>query len=188
MKLLHLAGTQTIIIKTPIIIMLLVLVNCALFSKKKTVIEPLNTVLIDESRVENMRVRHIFRELLLKSITDQNKQWLTVLDIDTLSRGAIQPDHIKYFISFDIMEYRTYNIEGRIDKIVCAVKILQTDDGRIMASFVESTKGTDIEDMCCELMATMSSELVITLSNLQKRTYEVPDVLDTPEDTLQAEE
>jgi hypothetical protein len=167
--------------------MLLILVNCAVFSKKKTVIEPLNTVLIDESRVENMRVRHIFRELLLKSITDQNKQWLTVLDLDTLSRGNIQSDHIKYFISFDIMEYRTYNIEGRIDKIVCAVKILQTDDDRIMASFVESTKGTDIEDMCRELTTTMSSELVKTLSNLQKRTYEVPDVLDTPEDTLQTE-
>jgi hypothetical protein len=169
-----------------LLFVLLTCITCTLFTKKhKTIIEPVNIVLIDESRVDNARIRHIFGEFLIKGLVDQNKDWLTVFDLDTLSKEPIHPNFAPYFISFDIMEYGLYDIEKRIDRVLISVKLVKNPTNAVMCSFIKSARGRDIEQMCKVATDSITGVLVDKLSRLQERVYEVPDVMDVPEDTLQ---
>lgn len=171
------------VIKIHIILILLLLVNCVKFHKKQTVIEPVNVAIIDESRVDNKKIRHIFEEFLLKEIIDKGKGKLTIFDRDTLSKEDIQSGYSGYIVIFDIMDYGTFDIEQGIDNILASVKIVKCEDNIVLGSFIESTKGKDIEKISEYLAGKLGEAVIKKILLLQTRTYEVPDILNEPEDS-----
>jgi hypothetical protein len=134
-----------------LIVNFLFFISCTKFYKHRTVIEPTNITIIDESRVDNMKVRHIFKEFLVKGIIDNSKKWLTVFELSSINSEDIQAKYIDYIISFDIMDYGTFDIEKGTDKILASVKILKGQNNVVLGSFIEGIRGKDIEKSCAHL-------------------------------------
>ena len=172
-----------------IVLVFVFFISCSkLYRKETVVIEPVNVALIDESKIDNMDIRHIVKEFLLKGIIDQDKKWLTIFDLDTLSKEYIQNDAIEYFISLDIMDYGISDIETGAAKILVAVKITKSQTDNILAEFIEESEGNDIQQMGADLVVKLSAPIVNKLSSFQKRKFEVPNVLRETEDSTKSQE
>ncbi len=170
------------------IMSLLLFFNCLKFHKRRMVIEPVNVVIVDDSRVDNTKVRHVFREFFLKEVIDEGMGWLILFDVETLSADHIESLCIEYVIIFDVADYGVYDIEAGIDKIVASAKIVECQNSVVHRSFIESTQGRDIERICECVAQILGRDVVKELASLRARTYEVPDVLSEPEDSSQIEQ
>lgn len=170
------------------IIIILLLTSCVKLHKEHRVVEPINIQILDESRIENMKIRHIFKEFLLKDIVEKGKERIIVFHQDTLSNEDIHSGYIEYIISFDIMDYGTFSIEKMTDKILASVKIIKCRSNVVLCSFIESEKGRDIEKMCEYVAGRLGDAVVKKIFSLHKPKYEVPDVLSEPEDSSQTQE
>lgn len=169
------------------IIIILLLTSCAKLHTGHKSTEPINIQILDESRIENMKIRHIFKEFLLKDIVEKGKERIIVFHQDTLSNEDIHSGYIEYIISFDIMDYGTFSIEKMTDKILASVKIIKCRSNVVLCSFIESEKGRDIEKMCEYVADKLGDAVVKKIFSLHKPKYEVPDVLSEPEDSSQTE-
>ncbi len=174
------------IIRSAIVALILFAVSCAIH-KTRTVIEPANIALIDESRIDNTKVRHIFKEFLISDIVNQSKKWLTLFDLDTIERADIDPEYVDHLVSFDVMSYGIADLNKNIDKMLVSVRIINLKTDHIVYTLIESAEGQDVEFMCRQLVLKIGAPLVQKLSELQTRKYDLPDVLNEPSDSTQIE-
>ena len=175
-------------IKMTLITVIFLIITCGMKYRTKTVIESANIGLIDESTIDNTKVRHIFKEFLISDIVNQDKKWLTLYDLDTVERTVIEPEYIDYFVSFDVMSYGIADLNKNIDKILVSVRIINPNTANIIHSFIESAEGQDVESMCQQLVSKIGAPLVQKLSGLQTRKYELPGVLNEPSDSTHIEQ
>lgn len=160
-----------------LILTFLILSGCMKFQKQKTVIEPISIVIVDESRIDNLKIRHIFAEFLLKEIINNSRGWLNVFDADTFSN-----QYVDYLISFDIMDYGSADIEKGTEKLLVSTKIIKVANRNIINSYVESAVAKNIEQTCQRVAENLSRALVNKLFALHR--YKVPKTATTPEDSL----
>jgi hypothetical protein len=59
------------------------ILSCMKFQHHSINVDPIKITVIDQSRVDNIKIRHIFKEMLLKEIVTQNIDWLMVYTSDT---------------------------------------------------------------------------------------------------------
>ncbi len=144
-----------------IILNLLLMASCLKFHKQRTIIEPINVAIVDQSRVDNMKIRHIFKEMLIKEIITQNIDWLMVYTSDT--------GNIDYIIAFDIMDYGTLDIEQEIIKIFASVKILIPDSKVILGSDVADARDKDIKNLCKKVSNKLCSTIIKKLDTIYKK-------------------
>jgi|YelNatPaOPRAMG01_1025707.scaffolds.fasta_scaffold07014_7 hypothetical protein len=144
-----------------VILSLLLMTSCLKFHKQRTIIEPINVAIVDESRVDNIKIRHIFKEMLLKEIVTQNIDWLMVYTSDT--------GNIDYIIAFDIMDYETYDIEQGIIKILASIKILIPDNKIILSSDVADARDKDIKNLCKKVSNKLCSTIIKNLDTIYRK-------------------
>jgi len=149
-----------------IILSLLLMASCLKFHKQRTIIEPINVAIVDESRVDNMKIRHIFKEMLLKEIITQNKDWLIVYTSD-----CENIKNIDYIIAFDIMDYGTLDIEKGIVKIFASIKILIPDSKVILGSDVADARDKDIKNLCKKVSKKLCSTVIKNLNTMYKKRW-----------------
>ncbi len=152
--------------------------RCVKFHSQKTIVEPVNVVIIDESRVDNLKIRHIFKEFFLKEIIKNNsKGRLNIFDADTLNNRKFD-----YLISYDIMDYRSVDIEKGTQKLLVSTKIIRFRDKEIINSFVNSAVGKDIEEVSQKVAENLGRTLVSRLIVLYR--YKMREVSVEPGDSL----
>jgi hypothetical protein len=166
-----------------------VLISCAIFHNKKTIIDPVSIVVIDESRIDNIRVRHIFEEFLVREIIHNGKNRVTVFVSDSSNFYAGLPEFIDYKVSFNVMDYGINDIMKQTDKVLASVKIARYQGNcAILSSFIESSTGNDLETMCGCVAAELSSAVVKKLISLHKHEFKPPDVYSEDEDSSMVQE
>lgn len=159
-------------------------VNCTILHSNKTVIDPVSIVVVDESRIDNIRVRHIFREFLVREIIREGNNKVTVFISDSTNLYSGLPESLDYKVSFDIMDYGIHDIMEQTDKLLASIKISKYQgDCAILSSCIKSCKGNDVEMMCGYVTKEMSSVFVKKLIALNERTFSVPNVYSEDEDT-----
>jgi hypothetical protein len=165
---------------------MLLITGCGMFHKKQTIIEPINVQISDESRVDNNKIRHIFKEFLLKEIVEQGKGWLTVRDMDTLNTEIMDFTYIDYLIIFDIMDYSSVEIEMRTEKLLVSTKIVKVSNRNVMNSYIESAVGRNIEQICQTVAYKITDAVINRLISLHRREirYAVPETPFEPNDSL----
>ncbi len=163
--------------KTQVLSIFLIIIlstSCIKFYKEQIVVEPVNITIIDESRVDNLKIRHIFREIFLEAITDNSKNLVNIFDIDTLGR-----ENLDYLIKFNIMDYGNLHIEKNTVKILVSTKVVRTVDKNIISSYVKSAVAKDIESACEKVAEELSRALVKKLIALHR--YRIPETNATPD-------
>lgn len=163
--------------------------SCAKFHKKKTAIDPANVIIIDESRIDNARVRHIFEEFLVRKMIRKGQDRIAVFVADTLNLYSELPEFMDYKVSFDIMDYGIADVMKQTDKILVSVKIVKYQgNGAVLSSFIESSTGNDLEEMCRCVAEALSRAVVKKLITLHAHEFEAPDVFSDEEDSCQVQE
>jgi len=166
-----------------------VLISCAIFHNKKTIIDPVSIVVIDESRIDNSRVRHIFEEFLVREIIHNGKNRITVFVSDSANLYAELPEFIDYKVSFNVMDYGINDIMKQTDKLLASVKIARYQGNcAILSSFIESCTGNDLETMCGNVAAELSSAVVKKLVSLHVHEFKPPDVYSEDTDSSMVQE
>lgn len=174
------------VFKIIIVVSLFTFAKCTIFHKKHTIIEPTNVQIVDESRVDNSKIRHIFEEVLLTKLVDKGKGWLTICAIDTFNTGDFNLSYVDYLVSFDIMDYGVVEIEKGTEKLLVSIKIIKVQNQQILHSYVESTVGKDVEKICQTVVDNTVDSIINRLISMQKRAvkFEVPDMPFEPGDSL----
>lgn len=163
--------------------------SCAKFQKKKTAIDPANVIIIDESRIDNVRVRHIFEEFLVQKMIRKGQNRIAVFVADTLNPYGELPELMDYKVSFDIMDYGITDVMKQTDKILASVKIVKYQgNGAVLSSFIESSTGHDLEEMCRCVAEALSRAVVKKLITLHTYDYELLSVFSDEEDSCQVQE
>ena len=164
-------------------------ISCAVFNSKKNVIDPVKIVVIDESRIDNIKVRHIFREFLVREIVNKGKDRITVFITDSTNFYSELPKLIDYKVSFNIMDYGISDIMKQTDKILASVKIAKYQgDCAILTSCIESYTGNDLETMCGYVATKLSSTVIKKLISLHAYEFTPPDVYSEDEDSSVVQE
>ena len=164
-------------------------ISCAVFSSKKNVINPVRIIVIDESRIDNIKVRHIFKEFLVREIVNKGKDRITVFISDSTNFYSELPELIDYRVSFDIMDYGICDIMKQTDKLLTSVKIAKYQgDCAILTSCIESCTGNDLEAMCGYVAEELSSAVVKKLTALHQHKFIPPDVYSEDEDSSMVQE
>lgn len=156
------------------ILLIILSTSCIKFYKEKIVVEPVNIIIIDESRVDNQKIRHIFREIFLEEIIANSKNLVNIFDIDTLDRG-----NLDYLIKFNIMDYGNLDIEKTTVKLLVSTKVVRTVDKNVISSYVKSAVAKDVESACEKVAEELSRALVKKLIALHR--YRIPDTNATPD-------
>jgi hypothetical protein len=157
---------------------------CARFFRRTEIVEPVRIVIVDESRVNNTKVRHIFGEFLLKGIIDNGNDKVEVVDLDSIDNAILHAVLIDYLVIYDIMDFGIWNIEEGTDKVLASVKVVNHYDNIITDSFVAGAKGKSLEVICWETAQELSGPIVKTLIELQKAQEQSHEVLSEPQDSL----
>ena len=159
-------------------------ISCAVFSSKKTIIDPVRIVVIDESRIDNIKVRHIFKEFLVREIVNKGKDKITVFISDSTNFYSELPVLIDYEVSFNIMDYGISDIMKQTDKLLASVKITKCQgDCAILISCIKSCTGNDLETMCGYVAEKLSSAVVKKLTVLHTHKFIPPDVYSEDDDS-----
>ncbi len=162
---------------------LLFALSCSKYHSRRRSSEPINIAVIDESRVENTKIRHIFKEFLIKEIINEGKGTLNVFNTDAPSDESIEFKHIDYFISFDIMDYGIFDIDRNMDKLLVSAKIVKLPKYLILNSSIEAVEGNKIKKMCEEVANRLANSVVRRLLSIHVRTDSLPNVLEEPQDS-----
>lgn len=170
-----------------ILIYTIMAVTCASFKKKNSYIEPVNIVVLDNSRIENHKIRHIFRQYLIKELVEQGNEWLTIIHADSLTEAYGETTHIEYTVNFDIMDFYTHDIESDAKTLLAGVKIIDPAENTIVASFIDNTCGKNTDGMCDKIANSLAGQVTKKLIVIRTRQLTMPDVLTEPQDSLQTE-
>jgi hypothetical protein len=159
-------------------------VFCAKLFRKHGVIEPVRIVLVDESRAENNKVRHIFREFLLKGLIDQGRHEIEIIDLDSLDGVLLEKLSIDYLVVFDIMDFGTWDIERGTEKVLASVKIMNHIKDMILDSFIAGARDDKLEIVCWKTADKLSKQVVKRLVELRKTKEKMLEQLNTGQDSL----
>lgn len=162
--------------------------TCASFTKKNTYVEPVNVVILDNSRVENHKIRHIFRQYLIKEVIEGGSEWLIIIHTDSLSDDYVHTKNITYTIHYDIMDFSVYDIESESYKLLAGVKIIDCSNNTVVALFIDDKCGSNIDEMCDNVANTLAARAIKTLAIFREREPTMPDVLTEPQDSLKTED
>jgi len=158
-------------------IIICLFISCTVFHNKQPVIDPIRVVIIDESRIDNIRVRHIFEEFLVREIINNGKNKITVFVSDSTNHYTELPEFIDYKVSFNIMDYGINDIMKQTDKLLASVKIaMYQGNCAILSSCIESCIGNDLERMCEYVATELSRVIVKKLISLHAYEFNPPDV------------
>jgi hypothetical protein len=170
-------------------IIICLFISCTVFHNKQPVIDPVKIVVIDESRVDNIRVRHIFGEFLVREIINKGKNKITVFVSDSTNLYTELPESIDYKVSFNIMDYGINDIMKQTDKLLASVKIAKYQGNcAILSSCIESCIGNDLETMCEYVTTELSSAVVKKLISLHAYEFTPPAVYGEEADSSMTQE
>jgi hypothetical protein len=173
--------------KSPAIIVVVVIVSvvcCARLFKRDLVTEPVRIVIVDESRVDNAKVRHIFKEFLVKWIIDRGGDRITVVDPDSINSIMLQTILVDYLVVFDVMDFGTWDIEAGTEKILASVKIVHHYDNIILKSFTAGARADRLEVVCWQTAKELSTPVVKALIAVRKAEEKAKKMLSEPHDSL----
>jgi hypothetical protein len=151
-------------------ILCLILFNCSRLDLRDKSVAPLNVVLLDKSRVDNAKVRHIFNAVFLKTVVEKGRGIITVFDFDTLGLGETRLSDVNYLIYFDIMNYNTTDIENNMESILVSAKIVNPANRSVIDSYVENAKGGGIDRVCTIAADKLGNRIIKKLTAMVHKT------------------
>lgn len=156
--------------------------NCVHLTKDATEFQPIKVMIRDASRIENMKIRHIFGEIFLQELLARGKDRLDVYDQDSLSVHASANGFVDYYLVFDLMDHQVCDVEKGVAQIMISVKIEKSPDRIIEDSYFEALKGKGIEVICKKVAMRLTERVYKKLVEINrykvaKPLAEVPDSL-----------
>lgn len=141
----------------------LIFPGCSLIRSSRKTVVPMHVILIDDSRSENQKIRHVFREFFIKYISEYGSNWMCLHDTDGLLQEITDTIPLDYDIHFDIMDYSTHDIIDGQNKLLVSVTITKHSNSIVLSSCIQSGISDDIEEVCnlvsCELAKSATKHL-----------------------------
>lgn len=159
-------------------------IRCAGLFKGSRINKPVRIVLVDESRVDNAKVRHIFREFFLKGLVDQGRDEIVIVDLDSINGTALEKASIDYLIAFDVMDFGSWDIERGTERVLVSVKIANHVENIIVDSFIASARNNTLEVVCFETAQKLSSQVVKRATGLRREEERLEAQLNVLPDSL----
>jgi len=173
---------KTIYYPCIILVGLLGILNCMHFMKETNENRLIKVVIRDESRIENMKIRHIFGEIFLQELLARGNDRLEVYNQDSLGVLTSANGFIDYYLIFDLMDYQICDVEKGEAQIMISVKIEKLPDRIIKDSYFEALKGKGIEVICKKAAMWLTDRVYKKLAEISrykatKPVAEAPDSL-----------
>lgn len=153
---------------------IIVLSACSFRRTTKATVEPVRIALKDGSRIENIKARHIFRELLLQELLARGNGMLEIYNDDSLAVRASNDGLADYYLIFDLMDYSICDIEHDEASILVSLKIQQSGSGVIEASFIDTETGKGIEKICRQTALKLADQAIDRLFKMRAYRIELP--------------
>jgi hypothetical protein len=155
--------------------------NCVHITKDAYETRPIKVVIRDASRIENMKIRHIFGEIFLQELLARGNDRLEVYNQDSLAVHISANGFIDYYLIFDLMDYQMCDVEKGVAQIMISVKIEKSPERIIEDSYFEALKGKGIEVICKKAAMQLTDRIYKKLVeiNRYKITKPVAEALDS---------
>ncbi len=121
---------------------------------------PLRLQIIDQSSVENQKVRHIFGEFLQAELMKQAKGMIELIPVDTVLKDRQELVECDYVIGFDIMHYGVKDVEKGEIKIMVATKIINPLKHTIIDYGIETFSRQGLESTCQGVAERVSRRVI----------------------------